>query len=73
LAEIAGLQKAIFEMKGGIFTSYLETNLFPSMGVPPAAAEEYVRALQQLDIKQFKKYFLVWLSTRDLTQTFASK
>lgn len=59
LAEIAGLQKSIFEMKGEILSSYLQNNLFPSLGVPPAAAEEYVRALQQLDLKQFKKFFVV--------------
>jgi exportin-T len=65
LAEIAGLQKAIFEMKGDIFNSYLEKNLFPSIGVSPAAAQEYIRALQQLDIKQFKKYFQVSHASRD--------
>ena len=59
LAEIAGLQKSIFEMKGDVLSSYLQGNLFPSLGVPPAAGQEYVRALQQLDLKQFKKYFVV--------------
>ena len=59
LAEIAGLQKSIFQMKGDILVSYLQNNLFPSMGVPPAVAQEYGSALQQLDLKQFKKYFLV--------------
>jgi hypothetical protein len=59
LAEIAGLQKAIFQMKGEAFMSYLQTEFFPSLGVPPAATDEYVRALKQLDLKQFKKYFLV--------------
>jgi exportin-T len=60
LAEIAGLQKSIFHMKGDAFSSYLQANFFPSLGVPPAAADEYVRALKQLDLKQFKKYFLVF-------------
>jgi len=31
------------------------------MGVPPAAAQEYGSALQQLDLKQFKKYFVVFI------------
>ena len=46
-------------MKGDTFSSYLQSNFLPSLGVPPAAADEYVRALKQLDLKQFKKYFLV--------------
>ena len=69
LAEIAGLQKSIFQMKGDAFSSYLQTNFFPSLGVPPAAGEEYVRALQQLDLKQFKKYFLVLSSSDYYVQT----
>lgn len=59
LAEIAGLQKSIFQMKGERLSSYLQTNIFPSLAVPHAAAQEYVRALQQLDLKQFKKFFVV--------------
>ena len=59
LAEIDGLQKSIYQMKGDAFSSFLQANFFPSLGVPPAAADEYVRALKQLDLKQFKKYFLV--------------
>jgi exportin-T len=69
LAEIAGLQKSIFQMKGDAFSSYLQTNFFPSLGVPPAAGEEYVRALQQLDLKQFKKYFLVLSSSDHYVQS----
>jgi len=59
LAEIAGLQKSIFQMKGDLFVSYLQNSFFPSLGVSPEAAGEYVRALQQLDLKQFKKFFVV--------------
>ena len=51
----------MFEMKGAVLCSYLQDNLFPSLGVPPAAAQEYVRAIQQLDLKQFKKFFVVVL------------
>jgi len=48
-------------MKGEDLCSFLQTTLFPSLLVPPAAAAEYVKALQQLDVKQFKKFFVVWL------------
>jgi len=51
-------------MKGAILCSYLLDNLFPSLGVPSGAAQEYVRALQQLDLKQFKKFFVVVLQIR---------
>jgi hypothetical protein len=50
-------------MKGAELCSFLETSLFPSLGLPPAAASEYVKALQQLDLKQFKKFFVVGLLT----------
>jgi exportin-T len=59
LAEIAGLQKSIFQMKGDFLCAYLLNNLFPSIGVASPAAQEYVRALRQLDLKQFKKFFVV--------------
>ena len=62
LAEIAGLQKSIYLMKGDALCSYLENSLLPSLGVAPLAAQEYVRALQRLDLKQFKKFFVVILS-----------
>jgi exportin-T len=62
LIEIAALQKAIYTMKGEIFCSYLRNNLFLEMGVPANTAEEYIRALQRQDLKQFKKYFVVRFS-----------
>ena len=62
LAEMAGLQRSIYQMKGEVFVSYLQNSFFPSLGVPPAAATEYVRQLQQLDLKQFKKFFVVCTS-----------
>ena len=55
----------MFEMKGAVLCSYLQDNLFPSLGVPSRAALEYVRALQQLDLKQFKKFFVVVLQIRN--------
>jgi hypothetical protein len=59
LAEIAGLQKSIYEMKGEELCAFLQTTLFPTLGVPQAAGEDYVNALQQLDVKHFKKFFVV--------------
>jgi exportin-T len=64
LIEIGALQKAIYNMKGEKLCSYLRSILFPKMGVPSTAAEEYIRAIQQLDLKQFKKYFVVFFPLR---------
>ncbi|KAF9353934.1 pre-tRNA nuclear export protein, partial [Mortierella sp. NVP85] len=57
LGEIAGLQKAIVQKQGDVFLSYLSQVYLPSINCPPDLAQEYVQALQQLDAKQFKKYF----------------
>jgi hypothetical protein len=62
LAEIAALQKSIYHMKGDAFCADLETNLFPSLGISPAAGQAYIQALQHMDLKQFKKYFMVLYS-----------
>ena len=59
LGEIAGLQKAIVQKQGDVFLSYLSQVYLPSINCPPDLAQEYVQALQQLDAKQFKKYFQV--------------
>lgn len=59
LGEIAGLQKAIASKQGDTFLSYLNQVYLPSIHCPPELAQEYIHALQQLDAKQFKKYFQV--------------
>lgn len=59
LGEIAGLQKAIASKQGDTFLSYLNQVYLPSIHCPPELAQEYIQALQQLDAKQFKKYFQV--------------
>lgn len=59
LGEIAGLQKAMAQKQGDVFLNYLNQVYLPSMNCPPDLAQEYVQALQQLDAKQFKKYFQV--------------
>lgn len=62
LGEIAGLQKAIALKQGDTFLSYLNQVYLPSINCPPELAQEYIQALQQLDAKQFKKYFQVRIS-----------
>ncbi|OAQ25069.1 Xpo1-domain-containing protein [Linnemannia elongata AG-77] len=62
LGEIAGLQKAIALKQGDTFLSYLSQVYLPSIHCPPELAQEYIQALQQLDAKQFKKYFQVRVS-----------
>ncbi|KAF9294429.1 pre-tRNA nuclear export protein [Mortierella antarctica] len=57
LGEISGLQKAMCLKQGEGFLNYLSQVYLPSMNCPPDLAQEYCQALQQLDAKQFKKYF----------------
>ncbi|KAF9966278.1 pre-tRNA nuclear export protein [Mortierella alpina] len=59
VGEIAGLQKAMAVKQGAVFLNYLSQVYLPSMNCPPDLAQEYVQALQQLEAKQFKKYFQV--------------
>lgn len=59
LGEISGLQKAMCLKQGEGFLNYLSQVYLPSMSCPPDLAQEYCQALQQLDAKQFKKYFQV--------------
>ncbi|KAF9961993.1 pre-tRNA nuclear export protein [Modicella reniformis] len=61
LGEIAGLQKAMAQKQGDVFLSYLSQVYLPSINCPADLAQEYVQALQQLDTKQFKKYFQVFI------------
>ncbi|KAF3901666.1 Exportin-T [Orbilia brochopaga] len=57
LGEVATLQKVIYGRTGGNFVTYLRETFFPSINFPEHAAEEYLSALQRLDIKTFKKFF----------------
>ncbi|KAK3826715.1 MAG: armadillo-type protein [Linnemannia gamsii] len=61
LGEIAGLQKAIALKQGDTFLSYLSQVYLPSIHCPPELTQEYIQALQQLDAKQFKKYFQAFI------------
>ncbi|KAJ2660082.1 pre-tRNA nuclear export protein [Coemansia sp. RSA 1200] len=44
------------------FASYLSTVLLPSMGCPENMAAEFVQALSTLGQRQFKKYFVAFLT-----------
>ncbi|KAI7823777.1 armadillo-type protein [Gamsiella multidivaricata] len=59
LGEIAGLQKAMVMKQGDVFLTYLSQVYLPSINCPTELAQEYIQALQQLDAKNFKKYFQV--------------
>ncbi|KAF9425612.1 pre-tRNA nuclear export protein [Entomortierella beljakovae] len=61
LGEIAGLQKAIAVKQGDAFLNYLSQVYLPSIQCPAELAREYVQALGQLDVKQFKKYFQAFI------------
>ncbi|KAJ2320189.1 pre-tRNA nuclear export protein, partial [Coemansia sp. RSA 2702] len=43
--------------------SYLSTALLPGLGCPASMAAEFVQALASLDQKQFKKYFVSFLTS----------
>ena len=59
LGEIAGLQKAMALKQGEGFLTFLSQVYLPSIHCPAELAQEYAQALQQLEAKQFKKYFQV--------------
>ncbi|KAI1313816.1 pre-tRNA nuclear export protein [Mortierella claussenii] len=61
LGEIAGLQKTMAMKQGDAFLTYLSQVYLPSINCPQDLAQEYVQALQQLDAKQFKKYFQAFI------------
>jgi Exportin-T len=50
-------------MKGDAICSRLQTAILPALGMSPAATEQYVKALKEMDLKQFKKYFVVQLKS----------
>ncbi|KAG0367569.1 pre-tRNA nuclear export protein [Gamsiella multidivaricata] len=61
LGEIAGLQKAMVMKQGDVFLTYLSQVYLPSINCPTELAQEYIQALQQLDAKNFKKYFQAFI------------
>ncbi|GJJ75579.1 exportin-T [Entomortierella parvispora] len=61
LGEIAGLQKAMALKQGEAFLTFLSQVYLPSIHCPAELAQEYAQALQQLEAKQFKKYFQAFI------------
>ncbi|KAL2809766.1 Exportin-T [Aspergillus granulosus] len=57
LAEAGGLQKIIYGKTGVEYIEYLRDRELPGMGMGGDLAEEYVRALSQLDLKGFRQFF----------------
>ncbi|KAG0242703.1 pre-tRNA nuclear export protein [Actinomortierella wolfii] len=57
VGEIASIQKTILVKQGQTLLHFLSQMYFPAIRCPPELAQEYCQALQQLDVKQFRKYF----------------
>lgn len=62
VSEAAALQRAIYERKGPVYVTYLSGQYFPSIGLPDDMAQDYLNNLSQLASKDFKKYFIDFLS-----------
>lgn len=56
--EIATVQKTIFDKTGQDYVAYLRDMYFPGMQLGNDAADEYLRALQNNDLKAFRQFFL---------------
>ena len=61
LGEIAALQKTLYAKLGENFVQYLGNVYFPSVNLPQGPAEEYLRALRQMELKAFRSYFQVYI------------
>ncbi|KAI0223655.1 pre-tRNA nuclear export protein [Massospora cicadina] len=55
--EITSLQQTMLQATGQNFLDYLETRFLPSIKCPPQLRQEFITAIQQLDAKQYRKYF----------------
>ncbi|ORX68677.1 Xpo1-domain-containing protein [Linderina pennispora] len=62
VTEIAGLLQTLL-LAGNQFATYMSTVLLPGLGCPTAMATEFVQALASLNQKQFRKYFVSFLSS----------
>lgn len=57
--EISGIQKTMYTKQSVEYLEYIQNVFFQSIQCPPAISEEYCQAIQQLDLRDFKKYFQV--------------
>lgn len=63
LSDVAGLQRALFDLKGTGYVNYLADQYFPMIGLPQVLAEEYLQNLSQTkEGKQFKKFYIDFIS-----------
>ena len=71
--EIATVQKTIFDKTGQDYVAYLRDMYFPGMQLGNDAADEYLRALQNNDLKAFRQFFLVSRSFATSTHILVSR
>jgi len=57
--EVAALQKTIYVKTGAEFIVHLRGLYFPGVKIPQGPAEEYLQALQTLDLKAFRQFLQV--------------
>ncbi|KAF7730156.1 pre-tRNA nuclear export protein [Apophysomyces ossiformis] len=65
--EMTSIQKVVCSKQGNQFIEYMNNVFFPSIQCPRETAERYCQAVQQYDVKEFKKYFqepVVYRSSR---------
>ncbi|CAO3627556.1 unnamed protein product [Cunninghamella blakesleeana] len=55
--ELTGIQKTLYNKQGNEYLEYMLNVFFPSIQCPRETAEGYCQAIQQYDLKQFKKYY----------------
>lgn len=58
-SEMTSIQKTLCVKQGNEFIEYMKNVYLPSIQCPPETAEAYCQAVQQFDLRQFKKYFQV--------------
>lgn len=73
LAEAASLQKTIFAKRGQEYLSWLRDVELRGMGMSEETIQEYLGALQTLDVKGFRQFFQVGnmcrMGNRDLANS----
>lgn len=59
LSEAAGLQRTIYSKAGSEYIEWLRDRELPGLGMNGNLIEEYLNALQTLDVKGFRQFFQV--------------
>lgn len=68
--EIGGIQKTMYTKQSAEYLEYMRGVFLPSIQCPPNIAEEYCQAIQQLNARDFKKYFQVSLTVYETMDRF---